>query len=242
MLIMALMCFKYYHLTVAEVLGWTALGSAIYTFIEYWFHRVILHRWLEAAHRNHHNKPRNLRIITTPLIPVQAYGLIVMVLAVFVLGRRIAYGINCGIAIGQITMDTVHVLFHSRFRPWYLESARSYHLYHHYTDDEEGHGLTTSFWDMVFCTLPKSWAYYNRYPYMRYLQLPFPLLSFIVVGLLANDSTKHSTAIAKPDDEGGLKSHGSIRSNWIAFVWVITLMSFFLIELAPTAEAFSSSM
>ena len=237
-LLMGFMCFKYYGLSASEVVGLVALGTVLYTFLEYWFHRVILHRWLEGAHGNHHRRPRNLRIITTPMIPAHVYGVVIMVVAVMLLGRKAAYGINCGIALGQIIMDAAHVLFHSRFRPWYLESARSYHLYHHFSDDDLGHGLTTSFWDMVFCTLPRSWSYYKRMPCLRYLHLPFPLLSFIIIGLLCNDESKsmssRSTSTSTDYDEGSLKSHGSVRAHWIAYAWLFPLFAFFLVELAPT--------
>ena len=50
------------------------LGGIMYTFIEYWFHRVFLH-WMpevmRRAHDNHHKNPTKLKIICTPLIPVQ---------------------------------------------------------------------------------------------------------------------------------------------------------------------------
>eukprot|EP01094_Clydonella_sp_ATCC50884_P019924 TRINITY_DN4000_c0_g1_i1.p1 TRINITY_DN4000_c0_g1~~TRINITY_DN4000_c0_g1_i1.p1 ORF type:complete len:292 (+),score=101.54 TRINITY_DN4000_c0_g1_i1:61-936(+) len=234
-LIMACTSLKYYGISFLELACYTALGTALYTFIEYWFHRVILHEWLSGPHGNHHKRPRNLRIIATPLIPVQVYGLMTMILFMYLFGREVSYGINCGIAIGQMTMDTVHVLFHSNWRPWYLESARSYHLFHHFTDEEFAHGLTTSFWDMVFGTLPANWYYYKKYPVLRYIQLPFPLLNFIILGFLAGDETK-THAAAKADEEklkdhaAEYRPHGEVSPNYILVSWITVLSSWFLID------------
>lgn len=233
-LMMAVTCFKYYDLSLLEMACWASFGTALYTFIEYWFHRVILHEWLAGPHNNHHMKPRNLRIIATPILPVQVYGLMVMILFMYLFGRRISYAINCGIAIGQMTMDTVHVLFHSNWRPWYLESARSYHLFHHFTDEEFAHGLTTSFWDMVFGTLPSNWYYYKKYPILRYIQLPFPLVNFIIMGALVGDESKSHEA--KENEEKyedaavGYRPHGTVSPNYVLLAWLTVLSSWFLID------------
>jgi hypothetical protein len=139
----------------------------------------------------------------------------VIALLVHILGRQNAYGINSGIAMGQFLMDTVHVLFHSTYRPWFLESARSYHLYHHFVQDGKAHGLTTSFWDMVFGTFPDTWYYYKKYPYLKYLQLPFPLMTFILIGLLSGDTTKTPVPISTTTTDSSAvrrhSNHGSPR-------------------------------
>lgn len=234
MVLMACTSVAEYHVSWMNLVLLTLSGTMFYTFIEYWFHRVILHQWLKMAHDNHHRLPRNLRIIATPILPVQIYGLLTMVVSVYALGRKIAYPINGGVALGQITMDTVHVLFHSDFRPWYLESARSYHLFHHFADEDVAHGLTTSFWDMVFGTLPDNWYVYKKYPWMRYIQVPFPLVNFIIISLLIGDTTKQQdttsdTAAAKQKKSADYRSHGTVSDGPILMSWMVVLGAWYVI-------------
>lgn len=179
------MCKVVYHTPWIEWALLVSCGMVLYTLIEYWFHRTILHVILKKAHDNHHTKPQLIRIITTPILPVYVYDLLILAFVRFLLGVKVASGINCGIAIGQMSMDIAHMLFHSRWRPWFLEGARSYHNFHHFQEHEQAHGLTTPFWDMVFGTSPETWRLYQRRPYLRYLQLPFPLVSFIIMAWLA---------------------------------------------------------
>lgn len=188
--LLSYLCMAQYGLRVLEWFALATLGCVIYTLMEYIFHRVVLHEYIPKIHANHHKQPRNLRIIATPILPVQVYDFVVVLLIMAFAGRPVAYAINCGISFGQCVMDLVHIAFHSRWRPWYLESARSYHLVHHFIDDEVAHGLTTSFWDMVFGTFPTNWAYSKKLPWLKYLQLPFPLLTFVLIGLFVGDETR----------------------------------------------------
>lgn len=243
------MCLFQFEMGFLSWLYYAVFGSIIYTFLEYWFHRIILHEILDMAHNNHHKWPRNLRIIATPILPVHIYDCVTVVVFVYMLGRPAAYAINCGISVGQIIMDVVHVAFHSHYRPWFLESARSYHLHHHFTPNNVAHGLTTPFWDMIFGTLPTdSWFYYKRYSWARFLQLPFPLVSFILMALLAGETTKTSSKVdQKLADHDSLVSpplasekpeetsrrnlpHGSVRSNYLSISFVSTLLCMLLWE------------
>lgn len=189
-ILLSYMCLFTFNMSIIRWLSWTFFGGVFYTFLEYVFHRWILHEALSKVHQNHHKKPRNLRIIATPIIPVQLYDFFVILLIMCITGRETAYAINCGISFGQCVMDIVHVLFHSTFRPWYLESARSYHSHHHFIQQEQAHGLTTGFWDLLFGTFPNSWYYYRKYPWLKWIQLPFPLATFIIVGFLSGDTSK----------------------------------------------------
>lgn len=189
--LLSYMCMAHYGLHAVQWFSLATLGCVIYTLMEYVFHRIVLHEYIPKIHANHHKQPRNLRIIATPILPVQLYDFLVVLLIMLFVGRPVAYAINCGISFGQCVMDVVHIAFHSHWRPWFLESARSYHLVHHFIDDEVAHGLTTSFWDMIFGTFPANWAYNKKLPWLKYLQLPFPLLTFILIGLFAGDETRH---------------------------------------------------
>ena len=209
-LLQCYICLFGFQMSVIRWFSWTCIGAIFYTFLEYIFHRWILHEFLSGPHNNHHQRPRNLRIIATPILPVQLYDFIVILILMGIMGRERAYAINCGISFGQCVMDTVHILFHSTFRPWYLESARSYHSHHHFREEHVAHGLTTSFWDLIFGTYPEGWHYYKKYPYLKWIQLPFPLLTFIIIGFLSGDTSKSVASTNEtPESEKGTGIHPS---------------------------------
>jgi len=139
---------------------------------------------MKKDHQYHHVRPKHLGIIITPIFPVRIYECFFICLLWALLGKRWACGLNCGIVLGQLTMDLVHVLYHCS-RWWWLECGRFYHNYHHFREETVAHGLTCSFWDFVFGTLPDSKAWmYSRYPWLRVIHLPFPLLDFVIAAAL----------------------------------------------------------
>ena len=216
-------------------LALSALGAVVYTFLEYLFHRWLLHHVLHQVHNNHHKRPRNLRIITTPILPVQLYDFLVILLLMCVVGREIAYAINCSISFGQCVMDSVHVLFHSSFRPWYLESARSYHSHHHFIESETAHGLTTSFWDIVFGTFPgESWNYSRRNPWTKWCHLPFPLLTFVLMSWFAGDTSK-SVVKSSPTttDPRAQARHGEPQRGYVIATFCSAMLVLFGWENLP---------
>jgi len=238
-MLLSYMCIHGFGMSVGYWFTWTMIGIIIYTFLEYIFHRWILHEFLSNAHGNHHKRPRNLRIIATPILPVQLYDFIVIVLLIAIIGRERAYAINCGISFGQCVMDTVHILFHSTFRPWYLESARSYHSHHHFREEHVAHGLTTSFWDIIFGTFPDSWHYYKKYPYLKWIQLPFPLLNFIIIGFLCGDKSKSActpndrTLVAEKGNYPNKAPHGEPNRAYLIATFCTAMLVVLGWETAP---------
>jgi sterol desaturase/sphingolipid hydroxylase (fatty acid hydroxylase superfamily) len=172
------------------------LGGFMYTFIEYWFHRTILHRFIfKTAHKYHHDNPIKLKIIATPLLPVQTYEFVIMII-LSLINPLFAVICQVGISISQIIMDFTHLFEHSKWNPWFLRVARNYHKLHHNKSNwDVGHGLTTKFWDYVFNTLPIGqnifhnntttktipWSLYHKYPYLKYINIPLPLIDFMIL-------------------------------------------------------------
>ena len=102
-------------------------------------------------------------------------------------------------------------------------------MHHHFIHDEVAHGLTTSFWDMVFGTLPDGWNYFRRNSFFRYLQLPFPLLTFILIGLLAGDTSKEMVSNTQLDESSNKKRHqGFARVSWSSMAWSVGLTLFYM--------------
>ena len=96
---------------------------------------------MHEVHQTHHKNPRHIGIIITPILPVRAYEFCFILVLSLLLGQRYACGLNCGVVIGQLIMDTVHVLYHY-VRFWWLDCGRFYHNHHHYRQEQVAHGLT----------------------------------------------------------------------------------------------------
>ena len=110
----------YYQVSCSVLFSAYVAGSAVYTFIEYVFHRYILHEWIfRQAHEHHHKNPMKLKIIATPLLPVQLYEFCLMVMISYCINPYSAVYLQVGISISQIIMDVLHVCEHSQYNPWF---------------------------------------------------------------------------------------------------------------------------
>lgn len=187
-----------------------SLGGCLYTFIEYWFHRYFLHiGFLKKAHDNHHKNPTKLKIIATPLLPVQIYEIVIMLIIYAFCGSFIANLFQIGISISQIIMDYVHLFEHTSYRPWFLETARSFHKLHHRKSNHDiGFGLTCPFWDMVFGTSPDvetckkvkatPWQPLVDKPWLKYFNLPFPMVTYLLQTPFISTSDEVSSNLKMP--------------------------------------------
>ena len=193
----------YFEKTFIDYLFGLLMGSFVYTFLEYVFHRFILHKgpkYMIIAHKNHHSKPTNLKIITTPLIPIIIYDLLLVTLLLCIFDSYFILLLQTGISFSQLTMDMTHVYIHSKNMPQLLSYQKSYHLLHHkHKNHDYGFGLTTSFWDMIFGTLPsennrsyKIWDVYSRKKWLIYFsQIPLPLVGFVMIYFIQYCSEKN---------------------------------------------------
>jgi sterol desaturase/sphingolipid hydroxylase (fatty acid hydroxylase superfamily) len=130
-----------------------AIGFGVWTFAEYWTHRVILHRWFwHGTHEEHHLKPTHFVIFPGWYIP-----------AAWLAFAVIAYGIGglawpffAGFSLGYLWFLTTHDMLHhvadlGRTRMKWLTTYAIWHNRHHKRPDVN-YGITTSVWDRVFGT------------------------------------------------------------------------------------------
>lgn len=121
------------------------LGFLVFTFMEYWVHRVALHEFFyHGNHEYHHKNPRGyvtFPIWYTPLIFFGFY--LVFPLPVF-----------AGVVWGFVWFITWHhVLHHYDLRSWpsFVCKYAVWHLAHHH-DATCNYGITVPFWDFLFGT------------------------------------------------------------------------------------------
>ena len=139
---------------VAAIL-WCTTGLIGYTFIEYAFHRWVLHGLLPRDHQLHHLEPfaPHAMPFSTGL---SAHTAMLVVLSVC-LSLDLALCVALGTSIGYALYGQLHELMHSdpglarRLMP----RLYRHHMLHHprgCRGDERNFGVLTTFWDRLFGT------------------------------------------------------------------------------------------
>ncbi len=128
-------------------LGWVANfigGACLWTFVEYWTHRSVLHRWFwHGTHENHHLKPEDFVENIwwyTPLL----FGILWIILP-------LSWWV--GFAAGYIWFMLMHHWLHHRpLHPemWLYNYAKWHGLHHKFGNCN--YGITTNVWDRLFRT------------------------------------------------------------------------------------------
>ena len=145
-----------------------ACGLTIWTFVEYLFHRFVLHgrfapgkgiirkflhERLDPLHWEHHARPFDGHHINgelRDLLPLFFVAAPVSLLApVYTLPVLLAGVVQCYVA-----EEWVHHSVHFyNFRSPYFRYIKRHHFYHHSPKGmEKGYGLTNGFWDIIFKT------------------------------------------------------------------------------------------
>ncbi|RKF60956.1 Ceramide very long chain fatty acid hydroxylase SCS7 [Erysiphe neolycopersici] len=151
--------------TAVEVSYW-AFGLFLWTLVEYFLHRFLFHldRFLPdnrvaltlhfLLHGIHHYLPMDkLRLVMPPaLFLILATPFWKIAHMVFYWNWSIATSVFCGGIFGYVCYDLTHYFLHHRTLPSYWRELKKYHLQHHFMDYENGFGVTSRFWDVVFGT------------------------------------------------------------------------------------------
>ncbi len=160
----------YYALAVQKLailpfLGMIPIGLAMWTLVEYVLHRFVFHyhpttKWGKTihfwSHGVHHDYPNDSnRLVMAPVISIP--------LALFfywsfkqLFGAIYVNPFFVGLVAAYLFYDMTHyALHHANFKSKFWVALKNHHMYHHYKDPENGFGVSTTFWDMVFQTMFK---------------------------------------------------------------------------------------
>ncbi len=146
-------------------LALTAVGLAIWTLVEYWLHRLLFHwqpsfrggdRMHFMIHGVHHDHPNDkLRLVMPPAASIPL-ALIFYGLFLLIFGKPLAFPLFAGLLIGYLIYDYTHYyLHHAVPKSDFGKRLREQHMRHHFQDHRYGFGVSTTFWDAVFRTLPR---------------------------------------------------------------------------------------
>jgi 4-hydroxysphinganine ceramide fatty acyl 2-hydroxylase len=150
-------------LTTASYWG---LGVFIWTLVEYILHRFLFHldNYLPdnrvaitmhfLLHGIHHYLPMDkLRLVMPPtLFLALASPFWKLAHTLFFWDWNVATAVFCGGIFGYICYDLTHYFLHHKTLPAYWRQLKKYHLQHHFMDYENGFGVTSRFWDVIFGT------------------------------------------------------------------------------------------
>jgi sterol desaturase/sphingolipid hydroxylase (fatty acid hydroxylase superfamily) len=145
-------------------------GLVIWTLVEYFSHRFVLHghfrqskkwykkhymylanRFLDPLHFPHHDHPLDglhINGVLKDLLPV----FIVLAVPSFLFPLYTAPMMVAAIAQGYVAEEWIHHSIHFyNFKNRYFRHLKKYHLYHHTSRGMNvGYGITSGFWDVVF--------------------------------------------------------------------------------------------
>lgn len=132
------------------------LGAWGWSGFEYLLHRFLLHgvapfnRW----HGAHHDRP--MAMICAPTILSASLIVVFVFLPAWLLADLwIACALTLGLLAGYFAYGVAHhATHHWRGRSAWLRERKRWHALHHHAATPCCYGVTTSFWDRVFGTVP----------------------------------------------------------------------------------------
>jgi sterol desaturase/sphingolipid hydroxylase (fatty acid hydroxylase superfamily) len=137
-------------------------GTAFWTFFEYIMHRFIFHlvaqsdrarKIVYVMHGNHHEYPRDRERLFMPPVPSIILACGIFYLMYLIMGQFV-FMFFPGFIFGYLMYGTMHYAIHAWNPPfkWLKPLWRNHHL-HHYKNDRQGFGVSTTLWDRVFGTM-----------------------------------------------------------------------------------------
>jgi sterol desaturase/sphingolipid hydroxylase (fatty acid hydroxylase superfamily) len=153
-------------LGVGSLIGWVLVGYVVWTFSEYWLHRVVFHfepedgigarlHWMiHGVHHDHPNDP--LRLVMPPSASLPLGALFVLLFQLL-----LPFGAACALAsgffAGYLAYDMIHYAVHHRPPKGPIaRKLRELHMRHHFQDDTVAFGISAPWWDVVFRTSARS--------------------------------------------------------------------------------------
>jgi sterol desaturase/sphingolipid hydroxylase (fatty acid hydroxylase superfamily) len=155
------------HLSVFVVVPLIILGVAVWTFTEYNMHRFVFHYMPPGKlgrqinfmfHGVHHDYPRDSkRLVMVPAVSIPLammfYFLFRFLLGMAFDNSTLVAPFFVGFVSGYLFYDMTHyALHHGNFKSKFWLQLKQHHMIHHYSDPDNGFGVSTTFWDLIYRT------------------------------------------------------------------------------------------
>jgi sterol desaturase/sphingolipid hydroxylase (fatty acid hydroxylase superfamily) len=133
-----------------------------WSFFEYIAHRFIFHwvsdnprvkKFAYVLHGNHHHYPRDRQRLFMPPVPSLIIASVLFGLMYLIMKDK-AFMFFPGFIFGYLMYGSMHYAIHAWNPPfkWMKPLWRNHHL-HHYKNEHNGFGVSSTLWDLVFGTM-----------------------------------------------------------------------------------------
>jgi sterol desaturase/sphingolipid hydroxylase (fatty acid hydroxylase superfamily) len=137
-------------------------GMMFWSLFEYFAHRFLFHwepkterakKIVYVLHGNHHHFPRDRQRLFMPPLPSLIISSTLFFLMYLVIGYTVLVFFP-GFLFGYLMYGTMHYAIHAWNPPfkWMKPLWRNHHL-HHYKNEHNGYGVSSTLWDHVFGTM-----------------------------------------------------------------------------------------
>ncbi|MFY8161811.1 MAG: sterol desaturase family protein [Candidatus Kapaibacteriota bacterium] len=138
------------------------LGLFVWSFVEYFLHRFVFHYQPKSEigkkihwtfHGVHHDFPQDAkRLVMPPGVSLPLATLFFLFFRLFI-PTPFLYSFFGFFLLGYLVYDISHYAFHHfGIKNKFFLKLKSHHMKHHYKDDEQGFGVSSDFWDLIFKT------------------------------------------------------------------------------------------
>ncbi|MBM3158661.1 MAG: sterol desaturase family protein [Bacteroidetes bacterium] len=160
----------YFLYRAGTLLGFPALtilfvflgGLLFWSFFEYVAHRFLFHwipksprsiKFVYTLHGNHHHYPRDRQRLFMPPLPSLLIAITLFFLMRISMGSYV-FMFFPGFVLGYLLYGSMHYAIHAWNPPfkWMKPLWRNHHL-HHYKNEHQGFGVSSTLWDLVFGTM-----------------------------------------------------------------------------------------
>jgi sterol desaturase/sphingolipid hydroxylase (fatty acid hydroxylase superfamily) len=156
-----------FETSLLDFLMYLVLGFGIWTISEYILHRFVFHYHPTSelgkkihfiTHGVHHDYPNDsMRLVMPPALSI-ILSIPFLVIFNYIFGGF--NGASCaafsGLVIGYLSYDMLHyAVHHAKWNNSYFVKLKHHHMFHHFQDPDNGFGVSSTVWDIVFGTLFK---------------------------------------------------------------------------------------
>ncbi len=151
-----------FSLSAVSIPGFIIFGIGVWTLTEYLLHRFVFHLDLPGKigqrihfifHGVHHDYPNDSKRLV--MVPTVSIPLAILFYFLFrmILGGELVAPFFIGFLAGYLFYDMSHyAIHHFNFRSKFWLELKNHHMIHHYSDNENGFGVSSKFWDLIFRT------------------------------------------------------------------------------------------
>jgi sterol desaturase/sphingolipid hydroxylase (fatty acid hydroxylase superfamily) len=150
------------HLSALSIGSYFIFGIVIWTLAEYVLHRFVFHwqppgklgeRMHFVFHGVHHDYPSDSkRLVMVPTISIPLATLFYFLFRML-LGAEHVAPFFCGFLTGYLFYDMTHyAVHHFNLKSKFWLEIKQHHMLHHYKDMDNGYGVSSKFWDLIFRT------------------------------------------------------------------------------------------